>query len=162
IRGNVETRIAKLDSGEFDGIVLAEAGLRRLGWQDRITEVLSIELMLPAVGQGALGIETRASDTETQTAVAVCNDPETHAAVLAERALLATLRGGCLAPVGAWGRMTDNVLTLDAVVLDKDGTQRLHDSQCSVANPSLDQARQLGVAVAEKLLADGARALIYL
>ena len=125
IRGNVDTRLRHLDEGRYDAIVLAEAGLTRLGLAHRIAQVLPTQWMLPAIGQGALGLETRADDRRTRELVALLDDADTHAAVLAERALLATLRGGCLAPVGAWGRVLDGALHLDAAVLDPQGTQRL-------------------------------------
>jgi hydroxymethylbilane synthase len=102
IRGNVDTRLRKLNEGQFDAIVLAEAGLRRLGFVERITHVLPFDWMLPAVGQGALAIECRADDHTTRAAATILDDPQSHAAVLAERALLAHLRGGCMAPVGAY------------------------------------------------------------
>ena len=98
VRGNVETRLGKLQQGDFDALILAEAGLRRLGLARHIAEVLPLELMLPAVGQGALGLETRVNDVATRQIVAALDDPSTHAAVLAERAMLARLQGGCLEP----------------------------------------------------------------
>lgn len=156
IRGNVETRIQKLDEGEFDAIVLAEAGLSRLGLADRITQVLPKELILPAVGQGALGIEIRASDERAQQAVAPLNHAETRSAVVAERALLAELRGGCLAPVGAWGRLEKNELRLDAVVLSGDGKLRIESH--GAAPPG--EAADLGLRVAQSLRAQGSDALI--
>jgi hydroxymethylbilane synthase len=125
VRGNVDTRLRKLNEGQFDAIVLAEAGLRRLGLAGRISEVLPFEIMLPAVGQGALGIECRADDDKTLAALAALDDAETRAAVTAERALLAHLRGGCMAPVGALGLVEAGRLTLQAVVLSPDGRQRL-------------------------------------
>ena len=108
VRGNVDTRLRKLHEGQFDALILAEAGLKRLGLAEQITEVFSPEVMLPAVGQGALGIETRAGDQATREAVAALDDLASHQSVSAERTLLATLRGGCLAPVGAWGRVEDD------------------------------------------------------
>lgn len=156
IRGNVETRLRKLDDGEYDAIVLAEAGLRRLGLTDRITHVLPRELMLPAVGQGALGIEARSDDAATLALLAPLNDPPTQAAVLAERAMLRTLRGGCLAPVGAWGRLEGGTLQLDGVVLSPDGKNRVFAS--SRAAPA--EAEALGQRVADELLAQGAGELI--
>ncbi|MDP6444687.1 MAG: hydroxymethylbilane synthase, partial [Pirellulaceae bacterium] len=104
IRGNVDTRLQKLDDGEYDAIILAQAGLMRLGLADRIREVAPKEIILPAVGQGAIGLETRADDRDSIAVVSQLNDAETLAAVTAERSLLAALRGGCLAPVGAWAR----------------------------------------------------------
>ena len=117
IRGNVDTRLRKLDEGQFDALVLAEAGLKRLGFANRISHVLPLDVMLPAVGQGALGIECRDDDASTRAALTALDDSVTHAAVLAERALLAHLRGGCLAPIGAIGRATGNQIELSAVVL---------------------------------------------
>lgn len=156
IRGNVDTRLAKLDRGEYDAIVLAEAGLRRLGLAGRITEVFSRDQLLPAIGQGALGLETRAEDEATRFWVRRLNDEVTEQAVCAERSLLAALRGGCLAPVGAWARREADQLRLDAVVLSLDGSKRLYASQ--TASPS--DAVPLGESVAEALLDQGARSLI--
>ncbi len=127
IRGNVDTRLRKLDDGQYEAIVLAESGLKRLGLESRISQVIEKEIMLPAVGQGALAVEARAEDDSTRERLAVLDDPQTRAAVLAERAMLFTLRGGCLAPVGAWGRIVDQeTLQLDGVVLSHDGRTRLH------------------------------------
>ena len=156
IRGNVDTRLRKLDAGDFDAIVLAEAGLKRLGLGDRIVHVIPLATMLPAVGQGALGIEVRADDVATRQAVAPLNDGATRCAIDAERALLATLRGGCMAPVGAWGRIEVDTLKLDGVVLSHDGARRLFAA--SQGEP--DAAAALGEAVAEQLLAQGAAELI--
>lgn len=157
IRGNVDTRLRKLDEGQFDGLVLAEAGLRRLGLADRITQVLPKELLLPAVGQGALGLETRSDDQVTRGLVAILDHGPTHAAVLAERALLAMLRGGCLAPVGAWGRIdADGRLQLSGVVLSGNGQHRLS----AEATRAAGEPAELGAEVAALLLAQGAAALI--
>jgi len=156
IRGNVDTRLAKLDDGRFDAIVLAEAGLKRLELAGRITQVLPKTLCLPAVGQGALGIETRASDAKAREVLAPLEHEPTRTAVLAERSLLATLRGGCLAPVGAWGRWEEERLRLSAVVLDREGTERLFAEAASDASAALE----LGRHVAEELLSQGAADLI--
>ncbi len=121
IRGNVDTRLRKLDAGEYDAIILAEAGLKRLELTGRIAQVLPREQMLPAVGQGALGIEARSDDAATLALLQPLNESATRASVLAERAMLRTLRGGCLAPVGAWGRIERDQLHLDGVVLSNDG-----------------------------------------
>jgi hydroxymethylbilane synthase len=157
IRGNVDTRLAKLDDGQYDALVMAEAGLMRLGLANRITQAIPREVMLPAVGQGALGIESRAEDTTTRALVAPLSDPATFAAVTAERAMLAALRGGCLAPVGAWARAAgDGQLLLTAAVLSADGTRR-----CDVeATDSIDRAIELGQQVAKQLLAQGAGELL--
>lgn len=158
IRGNVDTRLRKLDEGQYEAIVLAEAGLRRLGLGERITQILPAELMLSAVGQGALGIEARSDDGPTLQTLALLDHPVTHCAVRAERALLAALGAGCLAPVGAWARMDGGQLQLDAVVLSPDGRERL---SVRVSGPP-DQAESLGQQAAAKLLAQGAAELIGL
>ena len=156
IRGNVDTRLRKLDEGQYEAIVLAEAGLKRLGLGERITQILPIELMLSAVGQGALGIEARCDDDRTLQVLAQLDHPGTHSAVLAERALLAALRAGCLAPVGAWARVDDDRLQLDAVVLSHDGRDRL---SVSLSGPR-EQAESLGQQAAADLLTQGAAELI--
>jgi hydroxymethylbilane synthase len=156
IRGNVETRLRKLDEGQFDAIVLAEAGLLRLGLASRITQVLPFDLMLPAVGQGALGIECRADDDKTLAAVAVVVDIKSHAAVTAERALLSHLRGGCMAPVGALAFVDAGRLKLQAVVLSPDGKQRLTAGD----DANLEGAAGIGRRAAEKLIGQGAAELI--
>lgn len=156
IRGNLDTRLKKLDDGDYDAIVLAEAGLKRLGWADRIAQVIPQSIMLPAVGQGALGIETRRDDRATLECLQPLDHSETHASVVAERAMLAALRGGCLAPVGAWGRLDGEELKLDGVVLDGDGNNRVTAS----ASGSQDRAEAIGIEVAEQLLTLGAAELI--
>jgi hydroxymethylbilane synthase len=159
VRGNVDTRLRKLDAGEFDALVLAEAGLRRLGLANRVTQTLPVDMMLPAVGQGALAIECRADDALALAAVTRLDDPLTHAAVLAERALLAHLRGGCMAPVGALGEYRDDHLQLSAVVLAADGSRRLA-AHGAVASADWSDAEQLGRRVADDLLRQGAAELI--
>lgn len=157
VRGNVDTRLRKLDDGEFDAILLAEAGLTRLGFEDRITQRLAPPTFLPAVGQGALGIETRTDDAATNAIVARLDNPATHAAACAERAMLAELQGGCLAPVAAWGRIdSDGRLCLTGKVLALDGQQML----TAEASDSPLHAETLGADVAAKLLEQGARDLI--
>ncbi|REK17978.1 MAG: hydroxymethylbilane synthase [Planctomycetota bacterium] len=157
VRGNVDTRLEKLAAGEYDALVLAHAGLKRLGREAAITELLSPEVMLPAVGQGALGIETRREDAATREALAPLDHEPTHAACRAERTLLFALNGGCLAPIGAWARPNDEgKLFLQAVVLSADGQQRL--TADGVA--ALDEAVDLGQQVAKRLIADGALELI--
>lgn len=156
IRGNVETRLRKLDDGQFDAIILAEAGLKRLGLHDRITQVIPLESMLPAIGQGALGVECREDDWNTRGTVMQLDAPSSHFAVVAERALLAALRGGCMAPVGAWGRLSGSLLNLDGVVLSTDGSKRI----TAAGSAELTQATQLGEQVASDLLQQGAADLI--
>ncbi len=155
LRGNVDTRLRKLDEGRYDAIVLAVAGLTRLGLAERITEALPAEVMLPAVGQGALGIETR-SDSEAAAALHSLDHGETHAAVVAERAMLATLEGGCLAPVAALGTAEDDRLTLRGRVVHPEGTQAV---EAAFTAPLVDAAA-LGRRVADALLAQGAGELI--
>lgn len=155
IRGNVETRLRKLDEGQYDAIILAEAGLKRLGFAERIAGIIPTPQMLPAIGQGALGIETRATDERVKGLLAPLDHGPSHQAVLAERTLLSRLRAGCLAPVGAWGRFEQERLILDAVVLSHDGASRLVASDSAT-----DDAVALGARVAEQLLAQGAAELI--
>jgi hydroxymethylbilane synthase len=156
IRGNVDTRLRKLDSGQYGALVLAEAGLERLGLAGCISQVLPKHVMLPAVGQGALGLEARVDDERTAAALGQLNDPATQAAVLAERSMLATVGGGCLAPVGAWARVQGGRLHLDAVVLSPDGSRRLFATGAA----DLLAAEDLGRRLAEELLAQGAAELI--
>lgn len=157
IRGNVETRLKKLQDGLYDGIVLAEAGLMRLALGDAITQVLPIDWILPAVGQGALGIETRADDHVSRRLLEPLEDIGTRAAVVAERTLLSRLRGGCLAPIAAWARLHDpGHLRLSATVLSDDGQTRLF---AEGTRPILDAA-SLGATTADELLSQGAAELI--
>jgi hydroxymethylbilane synthase len=156
IRGNIETRLVRLASSEFHAIVLAQAGLDRLALSSRFVEVVDKQIMLPAVGQGALGLEVRGDDIAVQQIVGALNDFRAFQAVAAERALLAQLRGGCLAPVGAWGRVEGDQLLLDAVVLDPQGTRRLHVAE----RGGVVQAVELGRRAAERLLDEGAGELI--
>ena len=156
IRGNVETRLKKLDEGQYDAIVLAAAGLTRLGFADRMTFVLPRSIMLPAVGQGALGLETREDDAVARSLVEPLNDRLTHAAVLAERTMLHALRGGCLAPVAALGQSDNAALKLEAVVLSGDGQRRI--SAEGAGRP--EDAIRIGEQVADELLLQGAAELI--
>jgi hydroxymethylbilane synthase len=170
IRGNVETRLRKLDGGEFDAIILAEAGLRRLDLGDRISGRLCPPLLYPAVGQGALGIEcrrpgwpgggapiqSRRDDGETQRLLGAINDSPTLSAVSAERELLSTLGAGCHAPVGVETSVEGERLSLTAVVLSLDGSVRLFAELCG----SLSEPTELGRRVAEDLLRQGADELV--
>lgn len=159
IRGNVETRIAKLDRGEYDAVVLAEAGLRRLGLANRISEVIGEAVMLPAVGQGALGLEARTEDAATRETIGRLDDPSTRAAVTAERRLLAVLEGGCMAPIAALGRVDadTNRLILTARVVRADGRERLEDTE--EGDPS--DGALIGETLAHRLLEAGAADLIH-
>lgn len=159
IRGNVETRLRKLDEGEYDAVVLAVAGLERLELAERITVVLDPDVMLPAVGQGALGLECRGDDAETIGRLETIDDPATHRATAAERAMLSRLRAGCHAPVGVRTGEVDGRLWLQGVVLDSEGTRRV-DVRSESEAATLELAESLGLAVADELLAGGAAELI--
>jgi len=156
VRGNVETRIKKLDAGEYDGLILAVAGLKRLGLGARISLSLSPPVMYPAVGQGALGIECRADDAETRLLLEQIDHVATHRGVIAERALLARLRAGCHAPVGASTQFKGEELALDAVVYSPDGKERVF----ATGRGSPSNAAALGNEVADHLLRQGADRLI--
>ncbi len=156
IRGNVDTRLRKLFEGACDALILAEAGLRRLGLTEHVTEILPPTTMMPAVGQGALGLETCADDVSTRQALAPLDDPVSHAAVAAERSLMASIGGGCLAPLGAWARVDSQQLVLDGVVLSPNGQRRL----AATDSGACSEARGLGERVASQLLAQGAGKLI--
>ena len=125
LRGNVETRLRAAEDGHLDAVVLAEAGLNRLGLGDHVTEILGPPRFLPAVGQGALGIECREDDATTRALVLGLDDGPTHESVLAERELLAELEGGCTIPLAAWARYADGKLLLEAAVFDLDGREKL-------------------------------------
>jgi hydroxymethylbilane synthase len=156
LRGNVETRLRKLEDQGLDAIVLAEAGLVRLGLQQHITEVLDRSWMLPAVGQGALGLECRTDDLPTRALVERLNHAETRAAVLAERAMLRGLGGGCAVPIGAASSIANGILNLRGVVLPPDGNKRVE----AEINGPFDQGEALGERLAQQLLARGARELL--
>jgi hydroxymethylbilane synthase len=156
LRGNVETRLRKLREQDLDAVILAQAGLERLGLAEHITEILDPLWMLPAVGQGALGLECRADDPEVRALLEPLNDPPTRRAVLAERAVLRGLGGGCLVPIGAAGRVEGTQLSLRAAVLPPDGTGRV---AAEISGPAAE-AEALGQQLAEELLARGARALL--
>ncbi len=158
-RGNVETRLRKLDEGQFDALVLAEAGLTRLELAGRISARLQPPLMLPAVGQGALGIECRKDDENMVEVLARLTDEATLFAVLSERIVLSTLRAGCHAPLGVWTRPEGASLRLTAVVLSLDGVQRFESERLAAVASDAD-AIALGRAVAEDLQAQGAAALL--
>jgi hydroxymethylbilane synthase len=156
IRGNLDTRLRKLDDGDYDAIILAEAGLKRLGLAGRIRQIIPRQLMLPAVGQGALAIETRADDERTRLLIAPLDHEPTHLAIVAERMLLWMLRAGCLAPVGALAEVKGERLSLSGVVLSPDGRRRI----AAGAAMTTHDATYLGQAVAEELIAHGATELI--
>jgi len=152
LRGNLNTRLKKLDKGQYDAIILAAAGVKRLGWSDRITEYLSPEVSLPAIGQGALGIEIRSSDPRTEALVAVLDNHDANLCVAAERRLLSGLNGGCQAPIGAYAVIVRDNLLLKAGVFSPDGTRAVR-AEISGGKDAVDD---LGRRLAERLLAAGA------
>ncbi len=156
LRGNVDTRIEKLKRGDYDAIVLAKAGLDRLGLSANISQVLPQEVSLPAAGQGAIGIESRALDTETLRVLQGLDDAHSRSAVTAERTALAGLGGGCQVPIGAWGRVEGETLTLDVAVLSPDGTRRLREKSSGTSQ----EAEAIGKRVAQKLRDAGAAGLL--
>jgi hydroxymethylbilane synthase len=152
IRGNVDTRLRKLDEGLFDAIVLAAAGLLRLGMKERIAYFFSPRELMPAVGQGALGLETRADDEATIRVVKQLNHLPSYFSAMAERAMLRKLFAGCLSPVGADSTVSGEELTLHGIVLSRDGRKKVTSSRTG----NLTQAAGIGVAVAESLIENGA------
>jgi hydroxymethylbilane synthase len=156
LRGNVDTRLRKVESGEYEAVMVAKAGLDRLGLSQRISEVLSPEICMPAVGQGAIAVECRLKDTEAGDLLAPLDDAETRTAIIAERALLSALQGGCQVPMGAWARIERSELLLDACVCSVDGAQYV--KQRATAPP--DQAVQLGEHMARVLIEAGAQSIL--
>jgi hydroxymethylbilane synthase len=156
IRGNVDTRLRKLDAGEYDLIILASAGLRRLGLAERISAPIEVKDMLPAVGQGALGIESRSGDAETNSLLAPLNHQETRAACRAERALLRALGGGCQLPIAGHAVVSGDRLHLEGLVAEPSGATIIRDS----VEGATSDAEALGNELAERLLQGGADALL--
>ncbi len=156
VRGNVDTRLRKLDEGNFDAIILAAAGLRRLGYAGRITQYLSEEIMLSAVGQGALAIETRADDQFVNEIVHRINHEPTEKACNAERALLKGLGGGCLVPIAALGKIEGDKISLDGLVAAPDGSQIVRGREKGLAV----EAELVGQKLADELLRQGAGRLL--
>jgi hydroxymethylbilane synthase len=156
LRGNLDTRLRKLDDGQFDAIVVALAGLKRMGWEDRASQVFSPAEMVPAIGQGALAIEARADDSELLAVLRRLNDPESEAAVAAERAFLARLGGGCQVPLAAHAIVAGEELRLVGVVVSADGEQAVEGSEAGAAA----EAPAIGTMLAEKLLRQGAREIL--
>ena len=157
IRGNVDTRLAKLDAGEYGALILAACGLTRLGLTDRISEFLDPLWMVPSAGQGALGMEIRAADEETAGVVQAVNDPDSFLEIQAERALLKALGGGCQVPIGALARIHNGNMVLLGVVLSPDGMKAIRKE---VAGPK-PTAERLGKELASHLRAAGADRLLY-
>jgi len=151
LRGNVDTRLRKLDQGEYDAIILASAGLKRLGKTESIKQIFSAEIMCPAAGQGALGIEIREGDSATLQYLGFLNDDAARTATTCERALLNRLGGGCQVPIGALAELRNGNLHLDAVVADPNGSNLLRESR----DGSLSDPERLGNDVGEALLRRG-------
>ena len=156
LRGNVDTRLRKLTEQGLDAIILAEAGLVRLGLSHAITEILDAEWMLPAVGQGAIGLECRDADTDSRASVAALNDADTWSRITAERAMLWSLGGGCLVPIGATSQVRDGVLIVRGAVLSIDGRRRITATHRGPANTPL----AIGQELAAMLIDEGANEIL--
>ena len=156
LRGNLQTRMRKMKEEQFDGIILAAAGVERLGWQDKITEELSYDVCLPAVSQGVIGVETRSDDAEVIALVQLVNDVETQWCVEAERALLQALEGGCQIPIAAYGQLEGNQLVLDGLVGSLDGKTIIRDR----ISGSVEKRLQLGQQLAQRLAVQGGQAIL--
>jgi len=156
LRGNLDTRLKKLDDGMYDAIILAAAGLNRMGWSDRVSSYFNRQQMLPAVAQGAVGIELRKSDAELLAGLQFLDDYETTVAVAAERAYLARLEGGCQVPIGGFGHLADGKLVFTGLVASVDGKEIVR--RRGEGDPA--EAAALGVRVAEELLASGGGAIL--
>lgn len=156
IRGNVDSRLRKVSSGEFDGVIVAAAALLRMGWEERITEYLPLSDFLPAVGQGALAVETRTDDADIASLISPINHLPTWQCVTAERALLRALGGGCRAPIAALGTVNGNILTLESMVASINGRKVLR----ALEEGSTISAEEIGVKLAEKMRGMGAAEII--
>jgi hydroxymethylbilane synthase len=156
LRGNVNTRLAKLDNGDYDAILLAAAGVKRMGWEDRITELLPPEQFLPAIGQGAIGIEIRVADDRVNRMVEALNDEQAATRIRAERALNARLQGGCQVPIAGYSEISHGVMVLRALVGRPDGTELVQ----GVISGKPEDAEELGQVLADDLLSRGAKQIL--
>lgn len=156
LRGNVDTRLRKLDEGQMDAVILAAAGLIRLGHQDRIKEILPPEVCLPAVGQGALALETRSDDNETRQRLTFLDCAATHQATDAERSFLALVEGGCQVPIGVHATVQDETVHIEAIIASLDGSRVLRDSIDGTTAASSELGRALGT----RMLEQGGRAIL--
>ncbi len=156
LRGNVDTRLRKLKEGQYDAIILAAAGIRRLGLADNVTEYIDPGISLPAIGQGALGIECRVDDRELNDMISFFNHADTRICVTGERALLRRLEGGCQVPIACYGQMRNGKLHLTGLVGSVDGKRIIKDT----IDGAPEKAEKLGVALAEKLLSQGADVIL--
>ncbi len=156
LRGNVNTRLAKLDKGDYDAILLAAAGVKRMGWEARITELLVPEQFIPAIGQGAIGIEIRVNDARVQALVEALNDGQTATRIRAERSLNEALQGGCQVPIAGYSEISHGVIVLRALVGRPDGSEMVQ----GVISGRPEDAEELGRVLAEDLLSRGARQIL--
>ena len=156
LRGNVDTRLRKVKEGNYDAIILASAGLNRLGWASYITEEISDEVLLPAMGQGALGIETRLDDAKTYDLISALNHEQTNYAVTAERSLVGRLDGGCQVPIGAYAKIDDNLITLMGLVASLDGKMIYRSENVGPVGDAINIGQELG----SKLLKMGANEIL--
>ncbi len=156
LRGNVDTRLRKLEQGEYDAIILASAGLKRLGKTELIKLIIPAEMMCPAAGQGALGIEIREGDAAIRELLAFLNDPSARATTTCERALLNSLGGGCQVPIGAFAEMRNGTLHLESIVADPDGSKLLRDSR----EGRIEDAEKIGNDAGAALLSRGGDAIL--
>jgi hydroxymethylbilane synthase len=156
IRGNVETRIRKLDDDNLDAVILAAAGLKRLGFTEKVAEYLDVDLSIPAIGQGALGIECRLADPLITQTIAFFNHTETSHAVRAERALLKRCEGGCQVPIAAHGTVSGGLLRLVGFIAAVDGSRSVRGE---ISGP-MEECEQLGIQLADRLLAEGGKAIL--
>lgn len=156
LRGNVNTRLAKLDNGDYDAILLAAAGVKRMGWEDRITELLPPEQFLPAIGQGAIGIEIRVADERVSRIVKALNDEQTATRIRAERALNERLQGGCQVPIAGYSEISHGVMVLRALVGRPDGTELVQ----GVISGKPEDGEELGQVLADDLLSRGAKQIL--
>lgn len=156
LRGNVDTRLRKLDEGQMDAIILAAAGLERLGYGERIKEVIPAKVCLPAVGQGALAIESRDNDAEVREMLAFLNDEATKQATDAERAFLGLLEGGCQVPIGVHADVENGEIRIEAIIAELDGKKILRDTIVGKAANAAELGRELG----KKMLAEGGQEIL--
>lgn len=156
LRGNLDTRLRKLDEGQFDVVILAAAGIKRLGFESRITGILPIDISLPAVGQGAIGIECRRDDEFINNLISLLNDPETSVCVRAERAFLKKLEGGCQVPIAAYARIERGFLVIDGLVGSLSGNRLIRGH----TEGQKEECEELGTKLAEDILSRGAKEIL--
>jgi len=156
LRGNVNTRLKKLDDGEYHAIILASAGLKRLQMQDRIREIIAPQVMLPAIAQGAIGVECRQGDSDIETLLATLNDDKTHLRVMAERSMNARLQGGCQVPIGGYAEIDQGVIVIRGLVGRPDGSEVVH----GVISGRPEDGEELGDVLGQDLLSRGADTIL--